>query len=313
MEGSGCLNGYQLPPGFRFHPTDQELIIHYLRKKITSSLPPSSSIIADIDLYKFNPWELPEKAFFGEGEWFFFSPRDRKYPNGVRPNRAAACGYWKATGTDKPILASNGSHCLGVKKALVFYKGRPPKGTKTDWVMHEYRLLDSNTSMHHKHKGTMRLDDWVLCRVRHKGSFLPENDEKPSPSPPPPPASTSIFTKSPVQHDLMQQYAGKERNNFYELNDCQLMGYLLGSATQAESGCESSDLVYDGDFFVGDQQQPELVSSMLGSIKRKLSFGALDELMMLPPGKRTHHFNAGEELSPTESDSDEQECLEFLI
>jgi hypothetical protein len=76
---------------------------------------------------------------FGEGEWFFFSPRDRKYPNGARPNRTAGSGYWKATGTDKPILAAGGTRCLGVKKALVFYQGRSPRGTKTEWVMHEFR------------------------------------------------------------------------------------------------------------------------------------------------------------------------------
>ncbi|KAK9267941.1 hypothetical protein L1049_010378 [Liquidambar formosana] len=116
---------------FRFHPTDQELIIHYLKKKLSSSSSnPIVSMIADVDLYKFNPWELPEKASFGESEWFFFSPRDRKYPNGARPNRTAASGFWKATGTDKPILTSSGSQCLGVKKALVFYRGHPPKGVK---------------------------------------------------------------------------------------------------------------------------------------------------------------------------------------
>lgn len=82
------------------------------------------------------------KAFFGDEEWFFFTPRDRKYPNGARPNRAAGSGYWKATGTDRPILSSSGSKNIGVKKALVFYMGRPPKGIKTDWIMNEYRLLD---------------------------------------------------------------------------------------------------------------------------------------------------------------------------
>ena len=86
------------------------------------------------------------KATFGEQEWYFFSPRDRKYPNGARPNRAATSGYWKATGTDKPILTSNGSQKVGVKKALVFYGGKPPKGIKTNWIMHEYRLIDSTSS-----------------------------------------------------------------------------------------------------------------------------------------------------------------------
>lgn len=89
------------------------------------------------------------KANFGEQEWYFFSPRDRKYPNGARPNRAATSGYWKATGTDKPILTSKGAHQkVGVKKALVFYGGKPPKGIKTNWIMHEYRLVDNtNPSM----------------------------------------------------------------------------------------------------------------------------------------------------------------------
>lgn len=153
-----------LPPGFRFHPTDEELIVHYLRNQATSR-PCPVSIIPEVDIYKFDPWQLPEKAEFGENEWYFFSPRDRKYPNGVRPNRATVSGYWKATGTDKAIYS--GSKYVGVKKALVFYKGRPPKGTKTDWIMHEYRLSDSRRQPH-KHNGSMRLDDWVLCRIYKK-------------------------------------------------------------------------------------------------------------------------------------------------
>ncbi|KAM7259304.1 hypothetical protein ACFE04_015045 [Oxalis oulophora] len=93
-----------LPPGFRFYPTHEELILHYLRKKL-SSTPFSASIIADVDIYKFDPWELPARAAFGEKEWYFFSPRDRKYTNGARPNMIAGSGYWKATGTDKIIVA----------------------------------------------------------------------------------------------------------------------------------------------------------------------------------------------------------------
>lgn len=153
-----------LPPGFRFHPTDEELIMHYLKNQATSR-PCPASIIPEVDIYKFDPWQLPDKAEFGENEWYFFSPRDRKYPNGVRPNRAAVSGYWKATGTDKAI--HSGSKYVGVKKALVFYEGRPPKGIKTDWIMHEYRLSDSRI-LPNKQNGSMRLDDWVLCRIYKK-------------------------------------------------------------------------------------------------------------------------------------------------
>ncbi|KAH7426935.1 hypothetical protein KP509_10G022600 [Ceratopteris richardii] len=157
-----------LPPGFRFYPTDEELCVHYLCKKAACE-PFDIPIIAEVELYKFDPWDLPQQALFGEKEWYFFSPRDRKYPNGSRPNRAAGSGYWKATGTDKAIHAMGGMRKVGVKKALVFYRGKAPKGEKTNWIMHEYRLADS-AARSAKKKGTLRLDDWVLCRIYKKCS-----------------------------------------------------------------------------------------------------------------------------------------------
>ncbi|KAK8622756.1 hypothetical protein V6N13_117658 [Hibiscus sabdariffa] len=159
-----------LPPGFRFYPTDEELLVQYLFRKVAGHHF-SLQIIAEIDLYKFDPWVLPSKALFGEKEWYFFSPRDRKYPNGSRPNRVAGSGYWKATGTDK-IITSEGRK-VGIKKALVFYVGKAPKGTKTNWIMHEYRLIGTS-----RKNGSTKLDDWVLCRIYNKNS----GGQKPFPS-----------------------------------------------------------------------------------------------------------------------------------
>ncbi|KAG6534886.1 hypothetical protein ZIOFF_008792 [Zingiber officinale] len=166
-----------LPPGFRFHPTDDELILHYLCLKVASKRLPVP-IIAEVDLYKFDPWELPEMALFGEKEWYFFTPRDRKYPNGSRPNRAAGKGYWKATGADKPISKKGCCRTVGIKKALVFYSGKAPRGVKTDWIMHEYRLADADRS---PKNGSLKLDAWVLCRLYNKkntrGKMLQPQEE----------------------------------------------------------------------------------------------------------------------------------------
>ncbi|KAL9994831.1 putative transcription factor NAM family [Helianthus debilis subsp. tardiflorus] len=159
-----CL---ELPPGFRFHPTDEELVMHYLCRKCASQTI-SVPIIAEIDLYKFDPWQLPDMALYGEKEWYFFSPRDRKYPNGSRPNRAAGTGYWKATGADKPIGKPK---AVGIKKALVFYAGKAPRGVKTNWIMHEYRLANVDRSAG-KRANNLRLDDWVLCRIYNKKGVL---------------------------------------------------------------------------------------------------------------------------------------------
>ncbi|KAI4389761.1 hypothetical protein MLD38_001953 [Melastoma candidum] len=164
------------PAGFRFHPTDEELVSHYLIRKCASQ-PIPVPIIAEIDLYKFNPWDLPDRALYGEKEWYFFSPRDRKYPNGSRPNRAAGSGYWKATGADKPIGKPKP---LGIKKALVFYAGKAPKGDKTNWIMHEYRLADIDRTA--RKKNSLRLDDWVLCRIYNKKGIVEKRSLQPSQS-----------------------------------------------------------------------------------------------------------------------------------
>ncbi|GER40486.1 NAC domain protein [Striga asiatica] len=158
------LAGIELPPGFRFHPTDEEIIIHYLLNKAIDRRF-TARAIADAHLNKCEPWDLPKKAKMGEKEWFFFFQRDRKYPTGMRTNRATESGYWKATGKDKEIFYKSGNCLVGMKKTLVFYKGRAPKGEKTNWVMHEYRLEGNFTSYNISRTAK---EEFVVCRVFHK-------------------------------------------------------------------------------------------------------------------------------------------------
>ncbi|KAJ9140124.1 hypothetical protein P3X46_030806 [Hevea brasiliensis] len=160
----------KLPPGFRFQPTDEELVFEYLKRKVLS-WPLPASIIPEINVCKYDPWDLPGDI---KQEGYFFSNKEVKYPNGNRINRATASGYWKATGLDRQIGSSHKNHAVGMKKTLVFYRGKTPHATRTDWIMHEYRLVSVGTvacknnfplTKNSAQNSSDQIEKWVLCRI----------------------------------------------------------------------------------------------------------------------------------------------------
>lgn len=171
------VNGQsQVPPGFRFHPTEEELLQYYLRKKVSYEKI-DLDVIRDVDLNKLEPWDIQEKCKIGttpQNDWYFFSHKDKKYPTGTRTNRATAAGFWKATGRDK-VIYSNGKR-IGMRKTLVFYKGRAPHGQKSDWIMHEYRLDDNTTNDTNLVSNMIgdggQEEGWVVCRIFKKKNHL---------------------------------------------------------------------------------------------------------------------------------------------
>ncbi|KAK4774257.1 hypothetical protein SAY87_029276 [Trapa incisa] len=168
--GSSSSGG--VPPGFRFHPTDEELLQYYLQKKV-SFQKFDMEVIREVDLNKMEPWELQERCRIGstpQNEWYFFSHKDKKYPTGSRTNRATNAGFWKATGRDKCIRDT--CKKIGMRKTLVFYRGRAPHGQKTDWIMHEYRLEDGDDP-----QGNLTEDGWVVCRVFKKKNLFKTGNE----------------------------------------------------------------------------------------------------------------------------------------
>ena len=94
----------------------------------------------------YNNADASNSGTLGEKEWYFFCKRGRKYKNSVRPNRVTGCGFWKATGIDKPIYSNDRCVLVGLKKTLVYYRGSAGRGTKTEWMMNEFRLPSSSSS-----------------------------------------------------------------------------------------------------------------------------------------------------------------------
>ncbi|KAI5673686.1 hypothetical protein M9H77_14054 [Catharanthus roseus] len=162
-----------LPSGFRFCPYDIELIRDYLMKKIAHPQL-NWDHIKQVQLYDCDPSQLAACYPNDEGEWYFFTERDKRYPNGERPNRSTRSGYWKATGARRKIVDNEGIE-IGNKRPLVFYQGKhkdnrersskeEPK--KTDWIMYEYQVHDPTTTTSNSNRRkrdefentTMRLD-----------------------------------------------------------------------------------------------------------------------------------------------------------
>ncbi|KAL8090340.1 NAC domain containing protein 50-like [Apium graveolens] len=164
-----------LAPGFRFHPTDEELVRYYLRRKACGK-PFRFQAVTEIDVYKSEPWELAGHSSLNsrDMEWYFFSPVDRKYGNGSRLNRATGKGYWKATGKDRCVRHKG--ETIGMKKTLVFHSGRAPDGQRTNWVMHEYRLVDIELQ-----QAGVAQDAFVLCRIFQKSGLGPPNGDRYAP------------------------------------------------------------------------------------------------------------------------------------
>ncbi|RWR81855.1 NAC domain-containing protein 21/22 [Cinnamomum micranthum f. kanehirae] len=228
----------KLPPGFRFHPKDEELVLDYLVKKVAGNGSMNYSeypTIIEVDMNRIEPWDLPEMACVGGKEWYFFTRRDRKYATGPRTNRATLSGYWKATGKDKRVTDVPKGTLVGMRKTLVFYQGRAPKGKKTDWVMHEFRLEGPIDLPNISSK-----EDWVLCRVFYKDrgtspKLCEDNssDDTDTGSSLPPLMDTFLtFDQTPLSLEAFEQVPCF--SNFYQSPTAQTTNPSLSTLPQVE-------------------------------------------------------------------------------
>uniref|UniRef100_A0A7N0TWW2 NAC domain-containing protein n=1 Tax=Kalanchoe fedtschenkoi TaxID=63787 RepID=A0A7N0TWW2_KALFE len=163
MGEDGSSNGTRrLPPGFRFYPSDEELVVHFLRRK-ASLLPCHPDVIPDLELYPYDPWQLRGKALEEGNQWYFFS---RKQP--PSHYRRTNNGYWKkahhADRQEQPIFSKQ--RLIGLKRHYVFHIGEAPSGVMTNWIMDEYSLSSDTASSSSKRRGTKtERSKWVVCRV----------------------------------------------------------------------------------------------------------------------------------------------------
>ncbi|KAI4338195.1 hypothetical protein L6164_016539 [Bauhinia variegata] len=172
--------------GYKFEPTDEELLAFYLKKKVNGEELPFHVIHED-NVYDYSPEELTGKyeLYKTTTEWYFFTKRTAKYLNGKRPDRTAGTtGYWKANGVDRKIRVKG--EIIGSKRCLDFFYGLDRKNSKrTNWKMHEYVLAKKNIppSCKRTRDGKKLLDEYVLCCIykhdKRRNHQSDDNDEEP--------------------------------------------------------------------------------------------------------------------------------------
>uniref|UniRef100_A0A2P2K063 NAC transcription factors 35 n=1 Tax=Rhizophora mucronata TaxID=61149 RepID=A0A2P2K063_RHIMU len=175
-----------------------------------------------------------------EQERYFFSSREAKYPNGNRSNRATDSGYWKATGIDKQIVTSKGNRVVGMKKTLVFYRGKPPDGSRTDWIMHEYRLSSGETppacdalqKKNSTQSSVVAMKNWVLCRIFLKKRNTKNEEDNPQLG------EDNTVRKLRTKRPVFYEFLTKDRTDLNLPPSCSSSG---SSGITEESSNESDD------------------------------------------------------------------------
>ncbi|KAJ4962067.1 hypothetical protein NE237_021977 [Protea cynaroides] len=160
-------NEENLPPGFRFRPTDLELVKAYLSPRVLGDPYPGFPI-ADIDeneLYSKPPNKLEINSCGREKECFFFTQRNRCSHDGLESIRTVGNGngFWKFEERE----CINVEDKVASKICWTYYSGTPNKGKRTHWIMFEYQMQLENDQC----KNQELEKEWVIGSIKYKWTY----------------------------------------------------------------------------------------------------------------------------------------------
>ncbi|PRQ44031.1 putative transcription factor NAM family [Rosa chinensis] len=274
------------PPGFRFYPTEEELVSFYLPHKLDGRREDVNRvmdrIIPVLDIYEFNPWDLPrnsgEMCHGDQEQWFFFIPRQESEARGGRPKRLTTTGYWKATGSPSYVFSSssNTNHgAIGLKRTMVFYTGRAPNGSKTEWKMNEYKAIDGDNQLQAPSSSNAApspplRQEFSLCRVYKKSKCLRAFDRRPS--------GTGDIMRRPtvtVHLPAVPQLADTDHQegSTYPTSISHARNIIPAAPNSYDVEVERRSLSSSGSSSSGDLGQPSLSGQSTGSLPMAVDNG----------------------------------------
>ncbi|XVE81167.1 hypothetical protein DITRI_Ditri15bG0040900 [Diplodiscus trichospermus] len=142
--------------GFRFSPTDEELL-DILNQKVSGNTAMTPlDFIVESNIYELEPKDLQwtQSVALNKNERYYYCKRESD------SREVSGRGWWKATSHVKTISVDDG-RVVGYKRPLTFHRFRDNQrkrkdAIKTKWIMHEYALEFIPT-------------EWRLCKIMYKG------------------------------------------------------------------------------------------------------------------------------------------------
>jgi len=133
----------EVPPTFRFRPTQRELIEFYLLPRARGQDPFPGVIIEDDAAGSSLPWDLFERHGLGsEDEAYFLARTGEARKPGARQDRGCdgGVGAWKMQSSAEKGLRVGGERILCRRSNLSLHMGKGKSGGSVGWVMHEYTV-----------------------------------------------------------------------------------------------------------------------------------------------------------------------------
>ncbi|MFQ6646951.1 hypothetical protein Gotur_018923 [Gossypium turneri] len=153
----------QIPVGFRFLPTKEEILCDYLQPFIKGD-PIPSGVMEELDIYGENrePWNIFNQDSAEESFWVITKLKKKSKS---RIERTAGDGCWLQQYI-KEVKNSDGGEVIGYDKYFKYTRKKSQK-SNGQWIMHEFSLKDQEA---------LGLSDYVICEIKNKDAAVVSPD-----------------------------------------------------------------------------------------------------------------------------------------
>ncbi|XP_058189478.1 NAC domain-containing protein 37-like [Rhododendron vialii] len=282
-----------VPAGYMFRPTDQELVIDFLRKKSKGAEALPCNVVFEREIYGTGnkaPWQIFTKNDpWEEGSVYVLTKLIKARSSDKRIARTAGCGSWHGETGPEPIYdeqtgpddEQTDPELIGYKRMLRFQITNElgvmdESMGKGFWTMREFSLQPDDSSR-----------DTKIVKCTKKSTRKAENVEAVATS-----DADVIMVRKPAKHARKEEFHEQEQK--VEALETENIVPYSQELLEAEKEGHYSQMLSDVDADL-EQLRPMLESEQLASIC--LDFDASDPrtLSWLPPTPFSEEFSKAEE------------------